>query len=522
MFESLTSYDFYGTIYSLIPPLLMIVLVLLTKRVLISLGAGIVVGIFMIENFNFVESLKGIWFTFQNIFYSEGEWDFWSIQLILFLILLGILIAFLTATGGARAFGNWAIERVKTQEGSQYTAGLLGIAIFIDDYFNSLTIGQVARPITDRQKVSRAKLAYIIDSTSAPVTVLSPISSWGAYIIGIITLIISDLGLSNVQAFDAFIRTIPLNYYAIGAIILVFITIYFKVDFGLMDKHERRAQETGELIDPSRPDVPGDLKDGVIESENGKIYHLILPIIILVVSTVTSMIITGIQATEGDLSIISIFENTDVNLSLVIGGLISVIVASVLYFLQSGEKTAFPRVTLEGIRAMLPAIYILVLAWMIVSVIGELGTDEYLANIVKENDFNIAYIPLVLFLISGFMAFATGTSWGTFGIMLPIAAAIAANVDVTFLIPSMAAVLAGSVFGDHVSPISDTTVLSSTGAGSNHIDHVLTQLPYALLVAGAASIGYLMYGLTTSVLLGLAVTIGILFIVVYVISRKRN
>ena len=365
-------------------------------------------------------------------------------------------------------------------------------------------------------------MPILIDSTSAPVTVLSPISSWGAYIIGIITLIISDLGLSNVQAFDAFIRTIPLNYYAIGAIILVFITIYFKVDFGLMDKHERRAQETGELIDPSRPDVPGDLKDGVIESENGKIYHLILPIIILVVSTVTSMIITGIQATEGDLSIISIFENTDVNLSLVIGGLISVIVASVLYFLQSGEKTAFPRVTLEGIRAMLPAIYILVLAWMIVSVIGELGTDEYLANIVKENDFNIAYIPLVLFLISGFMAFATGTSWGTFGIMLPIAAAIAANVDVTFLIPSMAAVLSGSVFGDHVSPISDTTVLSSTGAGSNHIDHVLTQLPYALLVAGAAAIGYLMYGLTTSVLLGLAVTIGILFIVVYVISRKRN
>ncbi|TFB24268.1 Na+/H+ antiporter NhaC family protein [Filobacillus milosensis] len=516
--------DFVGTIYSLIPPLVMIILVLLTRKVLISLGVGIIVGALMIESFDAVNTAKTVWLSFQEIFYSGGEWGVWSIQLIAFLLLLGILIAFLTATGGAKAFGNWAINRVKTREGSQYTAGLSGLAIFIDDYFNSLTIGQVSRPITDRHKVSRAKLAYLIDSTSAPVTVLTPISSWGAYIIGTIGGIIAtdklQEQLSGFSAFNTFIGTIPMNYYAIAAIILVFLVIKMRLDFGSMREHEVRAQDTGELIDPLNSDVPGDLQDDVHENNNGRIYHLIIPILVLVVATVTSMIVTGVQATEGEVTAVSIFANTNVNYSLVLGGVLSVLTGMLFYLIQSGEKTNFFRVIWEGIKAMLPAIYILVLAWMIVSIIDGIGTGTYLAEAVKSWNISIAYLPLIIFIISGLMAFATGTSWGTFGMMLPIAGEIAALIDPDFFVASLAAVLAGSVFGDHCSPISDTSVLSSTGAGSNHIDHVLTQIPYALLAALASIFGYLLFALTSSMLVGLLVTIGVLVLLAYLIKSR--
>ncbi|MGM8216795.1 Na+/H+ antiporter NhaC family protein [Bacillaceae bacterium W0354] len=522
MLDFFTTTDFYGTWYSLIPPIVMIILVLLTRRVLISLGVGIVVGALFITNFNIVETVKSVWFSFQNLFYTSADgWDMWSIQLIIFLLLLGILIAFLTATGGANAFGNWAVQKVKTKKGAQYTAGILGVAIFIDDYFNSLTVGQVARPITDRQKVSRAKLAYIIDSTSAPVTVLSPVSSWGAYIIGVIGGIITQYEISNADAFTSFVGTIPLNYYAIAAIILVFLAIKMNLNFGPMRTHEIRAEETGELVDPKHTDVPGDLKSGVTENVNGRISHLVIPIVLLVVTTITSMIVTGIRASD-DVTIINIFANTDVNLSLVLGGLISVVVAIFTYFNQSGEKTSFFKVTIEGIKAMLPAIYILVLAWMIVAIIGDIGTDEFLAEFVKERNISISFLPFFIFIVAGLMAFATGTSWGTFGMMLPIAGAITASIDPTYFVPSLAAVLAGAVLGDHISPISDTTVLSSTGAGSHHIDHVMTQIPYALIAALAAGIGYLLFGLTSSMLVGLIVTIGMLVILVYGITRIRN
>lgn len=524
--------DFIGTWYSLIPPIVMIILVLLTRKVLLSLGAGIIVGALMIESFNILDTIATIWASFRDLFYlggmnlipngsfSIGEWDTWSIQLVLFLLLLGVLIAFLTATGGARAFGNWAIQKIKTREGSQYTAGLLGLGIFIDDYFNSLTIGQVSRPITDRQKVSRAKLAYLIDSTSAPVTVLSPISSWGAYIIGIIGTIIADQALNDYSAFNAFIGTIGYNFYAIAAIILVFLVIKMKLDVGLMKEHEVRAQQTGELIDQLRSDVPGDLQDDVPENEHGRIYHLVVPILTLVAVTVSLMIYTGVQASEGAATVVSTFANTNVNFSLVMAGLSAVLVAILFFFIQPGTKSNFFRVVLEGIKAMLPAVYILVLAWMIVGIIDGIGTGEFIAEKVQEADFNVAFLPLIIFVVAGLMAFATGTSWGTFGVMLPIAGQIAATTDPSYFVPALAAVLAGSVFGDHCSPISDTSVLSSTGAGSNHIDHVLTQIPYAILAAVASIFGYLMFAFTNSMILGLLVTIGTLVLMTYVIYRK--
>ncbi|WP_017185182.1 Na+/H+ antiporter NhaC family protein [Alkalibacillus haloalkaliphilus] len=508
-----------GTIWSLIPPLVMILLVLLTRKVLLSLGAGIIVGALMVESFNIVATVERIWFSFQHLFFMEGEWDIWSLQLVAFLLLLGILIAFLTATGGAQAFGNWAVKRITTRKGSQYTTGFLGLGIFIDDYFNSLTIGQVSRPVTDRQNVSRAKLAYLIDSTSAPVTVLTPISSWGAYIIGIIATIIATHELTNIGALEAFIQMIPYNFYAIAAIVLVFLAVYFKLDFGPMRKHEIRAQETGELIGPNNTDVPGDLKGGVIENINGKVFNLLIPILVLLATTVTSMIVTGVQASEGEVSLVSIFANTDVNLSLVLGGTFSVVVAMLFYFVQQGEKTNFFLVTWEGIKAMLPAVYILVLAWMIVSVIEAIGTDQYLVSLVEEANLDAAYLPLIIFLVAGVMAFATGTSWGTFGLMLPIAGSMAVALEPGLLIPALAAVLAGSVFGDHCSPISDTSVLSSTGAGSNHIDHVITQIPYALTAAVSATIGYLALALTSSVIVGLVTTLVLLVVIVLLIKQ---
>ncbi|QHE53426.1 Na+/H+ antiporter NhaC family protein [Pontibacillus sp. HMF3514] len=510
-------------ILSLIPPIIMLVLVLLTRQVLLSLGAGIVVGAFMLNSFNIVPSFNEIWMSFSQIFYVDGDLQVGSIQLLSFLILLGITTAFMTASGGSAAFGEWAIHRIRTRKGAQTMPGILGLIIFIDDYFNSLAVGQVARPLTDRYNVSRAKLAYIIDSTSAPITVVSPISSWGAYIIGLIGTIIATQEITGYGELEAFLRMIPMNFYVFGAIFLVFLMIYRNFDIGAMRKHEEKAQTTGELVDPSK-EVPGDLNNEFKATQRGKIYHLIIPILVLIVATVTTMFITGIQGTpaEEEVSILSIFANTNVNRSLFYGGLFAALSGLVLYMFLQGSKSSTGKVVVEGIKAMLPAIYILVLAWMIGTIIGSMGTGEYLAEQVKNANISPTFLPFMMFIVAGFMAFATGTSWGTFGIMLPIAGEIAATLDVAMFLPSLAAVLAGSVFGDHCSPISDTTILSSTGAGSNHIDHVMTQLPYALIGALAASVGYVIFGFTTSTILSLVVTLVIVLAVVLLFQPKQN
>lgn len=510
-----------GTIFSLIPAILMLVLVLMTRKVILSLGIGIIVGAFMLTQMDIGAGLALIWSIFSSIFVSEGSLNMGSIYLLSFLFLLGITTAFMTASGGSRAFGQWAVERIRTRKGAKLVPSLLGIVIFIDDYFNALAVGQVARPVTDRYKVSRAKLAYYIDSTSAPITVISPISSWGAYIIGTIGSILAANEITQYQAFEAFVLMIPANLYVFAALLLVFLTIFLRLDIGPMKVHERRALETGELTNPEKGDVPGDLNDEFKEHENGKISHLVWPIVALIVGTVASMVITGIQNTEGAADILSIFANTNVNISLFIGGIISVLIGIILYLTQPKPKSAVPHVFFEGMKAMLPAIYILIFAWMIGDIIGQLQTGEYLAQQFSQADINLAYLPLIIFLLSGFMALSTGTSWGTFGIMLPIAGEIAAVTDPTLILPALSAVLAGSVFGDHCSPISDTTILSSTGAGANHIDHVLTQLPYAIIAAIAAAIGYVVLGLSGQVWLPLLLTL-VIVVVIAVVIHKLN
>lgn len=514
--------DIVQEYYPLIPPVLMLVLVLLTRKVLLSLGTGIIVGALMLHDFNIFGTSKEVGSAFINIFYSVEGVNVGNLYLLSFLLLLGIITAFMTASGGSRAFGDWAVQKVKTRRGAQLVPSFLGVLIFIDDYFNSLAVGQVARPVTDRHKVSRTKLAYFIDSTSAPITVITPISSWGAYIIGTIGAIFIANDITTYQPLEAFVKMIPMNMYAFAAILLVFLVAIFNINIGSMKKHETRAIQTGELFDEAKGNIAGDLKTTVNPHIHGKIFHLVVPIGALVFGTIIAMLLTGYKETTGQVTILTIFKNTDVNYSLFIGGLLAVIVATVLYFFQQKPKTHFVAVYQEGIRSMLPAIYILILAWMIGTIIDHLNTGGLLAELVEKAAISTDYLALLLFIAAGFMALATGTSWGTFGIMLPIAAQITVVYDVNLVLPAMAAVLAGSVFGDHCSPISDTSILSSTGAGSNHIDHVITQLPYAFISAFAAGVGYLVLGLTGLVSIGLAATLATIILIAFLFIISNN
>ncbi|MET3699488.1 Na+/H+ antiporter NhaC [Bacillus oleivorans] len=524
-----------SSIFSLLPPILAIIMVLITKRVLLSLGIGIVSAAFLLaidaaDGFGAVaaESLSIIWTSFSSIFYAEGELNTWYVYILLFIVLLGMITAFILVSGGSRAFGEWALSKVKTRKGAQVMTAIFGILIFIDDYFNSLAVGQVSRPITDRHRVSRAKLAYLIDSTAAPVCVVSPVSSWGAYIVAAIATILADNEITGFTAFSAYLGTIPMNFYVWVTLAIVFIIAIRQTDFGPMRVHEQRAIETGEVFDPEKP-IPGEVKQDLPVNQRGTVADLILPIIGLVIGTVGAMIWTGYQ-TAGTADIFAVFENTDVALSLLVGGLVGLAVTLILFFIHAGKKnvqgkTAIP-VILEGIKSMLPAVYILVFAWIIAALIGKLQTGEYLAAVVEDLNISVGLLPVIIFIIAGIMAFATGSSWGSFGILLPIAGEIASATSVEILIPTFAAVLAGSVLGDHSSPISDTTILSSTGAASNHLDHFATQLPYVLVAGVISALGFLVLGLTGSTVLGLltcaVLLIVLLFILPKPIQTKQN
>jgi Na+/H+ antiporter NhaC len=500
-----------GTIFSIIPPVLMLVLVLLTRRILVSLGAGIIVGALFIHDFHILDTIKEIGLVFSEIFISDGVLNVGDILLLLFLVLLGMMTAFLQASGGSRAFGEWMMNRIKTRRGSQMMTGILGIIIFIDDYFTSLAVGQIARPVTDRQRISRVKLAYLIDSTSAPVTVISPISSWGAYIIGILGSLFATYGITSLTPLEAFIKMIPYNFYALFAILLVFLTAWLHLDIGPMRQHEERAIKKGQVLDPKQKNIPGDLGDELGAHNKGKIYHLLLPIVVLFIVTIVSMILTGAAATEEGMDLFSVFANTNVNLSLFLGGLSAVLVSLLFHLGQSKPRENTVKIIKEGTKTMLPAIYILILAWMVGSIIGKLETGSYLAELVERFSINPSFLPILFFIIAGLMALSTGTSWATFGMMLPIALEVTIISSPDLLLASLAAVLAGAVFGDHCSPISDTTVLSSTGAGSNMVEHVITQLPYALLAAAAAIIGYFVIAVTHQ--LWIALFISFVFLV---------
>ncbi|WP_076540373.1 Na+/H+ antiporter NhaC family protein [Shewanella sp. UCD-KL21] len=496
---------------SLLPPVVAILLAVLTRRVLLSLGLGIITGVFLLGDFSVSAAASNLLTTVKGLVWDDGALNSWNLQILGFLVVLGMITALITVSGSARAFADWAHLRIRNKRDAKLMTIFLGMVVFIDDYFNSIVVGSIARPITDRYHISRAKLAYLLDSTAAPICVISPVSSWGAYIIALIGGILTAHGFADTGHLSVFLQMIPMNFYAIFALLLLVCVALFGLDIGPMRQHERNAQK-GELFDETKGLPPGATAD-LPEAETGKIIGLFLPILVLVAATFYFMVASGADALSANdlpFSILGAFENTEVSSSLFYGSLVGLAVTLVLALQQ---KIALPMVFTGiklGAKSMLPAIYILLFAWTISTVIGNLETGKYMASLATGN-IPFAMLPAVLFLLAGLTAFATGTSWGTFGIMLPIAADMAMGSDSTMMLPMLAAVLSGAVFGDHCSPISDTTILSSTGASCHHIDHVMTQLPYALIVAVISIIGYGVLGFTASVAMGL-ITCSVLFV----------
>ncbi|EGU55830.1 Malate Na(+) symporter [Vibrio nigripulchritudo ATCC 27043] len=534
--------DFASSPLSLLPPLVALGLAIITRRVLISLGMGILLGGLLITDYSLSESFKYIWdkvygvvietneTVIDGVKVEEASLNSWNMSIIAFLLLLGMMTALLTLSGGTRAFAEWAQSRVKSKRGSKLLAAFLGVFIFVDDYFNSLAVGAISRPVTDRFYVSRSKLAYILDSTAAPMCVLMPASSWGAYIMTIVGGILVTHGLTEYSsALSAYVNMIPMNFYAVFALLMVFAVAWFQLDVGLMRKKEIEASQGVGFDDIEKDSANNELSEDldISESETGRVSDLVMPIVALIFATVFFMLYTGAQslADSGkDFDLLGAFENTDVGTSLCYGGLIGLIVALITVLRQKIEFVQIIRTLWIGAGSMFGAILILFFAWTIGSVIGDLKTGTYLSSLVQGN-INPHWLPVILFLLSGLMAFSTGTSWGTFGIMLPIAGDMAGATDLALMLPMLSAVLAGSVFGDHCSPISDTTILSSTGARCNHIDHVATQLPYAVSVAVVSCVGFIVLGMTSSVLFSFA-SASVAFVIVCgvlsVISKRRQ
>ena len=494
--------DFAASPLSILPAIIALGLAIITRRVLLSLGVGIVLGALLLADFVPLEAISYIVSTVKGVVIEDGGLNTWNMSIVAFLLLLGMMTALLTLSGGTRAFADWALEHIKDKRGASFLAAFLGVFIFIDDYFNSLAVGSISRPVTDRFNVSRAKLAYILDSTAAPMCILMPVSSWGAYIMTIIGGILVSHGMTEYSPLGAYFALMPMNFYAVFTLLMVFAVIYFKLDIGLMKKHEQAAEKNGSVHagDENAANLHDEL--GITESEKGKVSDLIYPIIALIAATLFFMIYTGFQsllASKLPFSILGAFENTDVGASLVYGGVIGLLLSLTTTFKQKLPLKEIGFALWIGAKSMFGAIIILFFAWSIGSVIGDMKTGAYLSSLVQGN-IGLHWLPVILFILSGLMAFSTGTSWGTFGIMLPIAGDMAGATDLALMLPMLSAVLAGSVFGDHCSPISDTTILSSTGARCQHIDHVATQLPYALSMALVSIVGFVVIGFTSSLI----------------------
>ncbi|MBB1312460.1 MULTISPECIES: Na+/H+ antiporter NhaC family protein [Aliivibrio] len=519
--------DFSNSPISILPPLVALGLAIITRRVLLSLGVGIVLGAILLSSYSISGTSAYVFNSVKGVFIADGAINSWNMSIVAFLILLGMTTALLTLSGGTRAFAEWAQTRIKSKRGAKLLAACLGVFIFVDDYFNSLAVGSISRPVTDRFYVSRAKLAYILDSTAAPMCVLMPASSWGAYIITIIGGILVSHGVTEYSALGAYVRLIPMNFYAVFALLMVFAVVWFQLDIGPMRDHENEANRGNGFDDQAVDKESKDLNEelNITESDTGKVSDLIFPIIVLIVATIFFMVYTGAQALIADgkeFNILGTFENTDVGTSLCYGALLGLASALITVFRQDIEMKDIAITMWIGAKSMFGAILILFFAWTIGSVIGDMQTGSYLSSL-AQGSIGIHWIPVILFLLSGLMAFSTGTSWGTFGIMLPIAGDMAGATDIALILPMLGAVLAGSVFGDHCSPISDTTILSSTGARCCHIDHVSTQLPYALSIAGVSAVGYIALGFTNSVWMSfLASTVAFVLVcgAMMVISKK--
>ena len=505
----------HGTIASLLPPVVAIGLALITKEVYSSLFLGILVGCFLQVNGNPIDAFQ---FFVSHLCSNAGG----NMGILMFLVILGTMVALMIRAGGSKAYGDWAVSHIKTKSGALWSTFILAIVLGVDDYFNNLTTGNVMRPVADGHHISRAKLSYMCDATAAPVCIMMPVSSWAAAVTGVI-------GNEEV-GFQIFLRAIPFNYYAILTLVFIIVMTCLNIDYGPMRTHELNAAK-GDLY--STPERPFENAAEMKFNPDGKVIDLVIPVIILIIGCVSSMIYVGFQ--NGGHDLITAFANTSAFDALPLGSLIALIINMIYFMVRRSMKfTELMDCLPEGFKQMVPAILILCLAWTIGDVTKGLGAPEFVAGIVKNLSGSLyALLPAVVFIIAAFLGFATGTSWGTFSILLPIVIPVFSGgtpaVDLTvgdlnnnLLMISIAATLGGAVMGDHCSPISDTTIMASSGAQCYHLNHVATQLPYAVTVAVVAFVNYIITAFIQVPFICLPIAIVSMVLVMLVIGKVNH
>ena len=505
--------NFFAQPLSLLPPVLAIVLALITKEVYTSLFLGCLVGGFLYANFNPVLAVTSVYDTIAS---KVGD----NMGIVVFLVSLGFIVVLMNRSGGSKAYGDWAKKVIKTRRGALLATMILAIVLGVDDYFNNLTTGNVMRPVTDGHQISRAKLAYMIDSTAAPVCIMMPISSWAAAVSGVA----EQVGVSGLQLF---ISAIPWNYYAVLTIFTLIILAVFDIDFGPMKVHEDNAKRGDLYTTPERPYADAD--DESKNSTNGKVIDLIIPVIVLIVSCVSGLLYTGGFFTPDSgtyMNVMDAFANCTAATGLMYGSFI-VVIFCFIYFLVIRRSMNFVQVTdciAEGFKIMVPAILILTFAWTISGVTNDLlGANVFVETAMASSAESLAnFLPAVIFVVACGLGFATGTSWGTFGILIPIVVSVFGADAGTILTVGLGACLGGAVMGDHCSPISDTTILASTGAQCYHINHVNTQIPYALTVAAVAFVNHILAGLIQNVVINLIIALASMFAVLMIIRAVTS
>ena len=496
----------YATIWALLPPLVAIVLALITKEVYSSLFVGIVVGALIYSGFKFEGTVTQI---FEGGIIKVLA-DSYNVGILIFLVILGSVVCMMNKAGGSAAFGRWASKKIHTRVGAELAAIVLGILIFIDDYFNCLTVGSVMRPVTDRHHVSRAKFAYLIDATAAPVCIIAPISSWAAAVSGFV---------EGQDGLAIFVRTIPYNFYAILTIVMMVGMVLMKTEFGAMRTHEINALNGDLYTTSARPYE--NATDDETPNPRGRVIDLVIPIVVLVICCVISMIYTGGFFSGTDF--VTAFSQSDASTGLAMGSAFGLVFAIIFYMIRRviNFRDCMGCIP-EGFKAMVPAIMILTFAWTLKAMTDSLGAAVFVEEAMRSVAGGIEVIlPAIIFLVGCGLAFATGTSWGTFGILIPIVVAVFEKSSPEMMIISMSACMAGAVCGDHCSPISDTTIMASAGAQCDHVTHVSTQLPYAILAAAVSFVTYIVAGFVKTAWIALPVGIVLMLIVLFVIKMKN-
>ena len=498
----------YATFWSLVPPIIAIVLALITKEVYSSLFIGILAGGLIFSGLNLETTMTHV---FSDGFVASVA-DSYNVGILLFLVILGAIVAMMNKAGGSAAFGRWTAKHIKSRVGAQLATVALGVLIFIDDYFNCLTVGSVMRPVTDKNNISRAKLAYLIDATAAPVCIIAPISSWAAAVAGFAK------GSGAANGMSLFVSAIPFNFYAILTIIMMIFLAVSKFDYGPMKKHEDNAKN-GDIFTTKIEETVEQMS----QNEKGRVCDLVVPVVFLIVACVFGMIYSGgffDSSSDAYKNFITAFSGSDASVGLVYGSFIALIFTVIFFLIRrvisfKGLMDCIP----EGFKAMVPAIMILTLAWTLKSMTDSLGAKIFISNLVEGSAGSFMnFLPAVIFLIAVGLSFATGTSWGTFGILIPIVLSVFGADSGTITIVAISACMAGAVCGDHCSPISDTTIMASAGAQCDHINHVSTQLPYALTVAGVSFVSYIIAGFVSKWFIVLPISIALMIVTLFVLK----